>query len=76
MVTNEEKEYLCEKQEQVRKSCLERGNPCPNYSHQVGRCLLGYVDPKRIGDGVQAAKQGILNPCPWTEKGRKVIGKL
>lgn len=61
----------------MRKSCLQRNSPCPHYSHSLQRCLLGYVHPRgRLGEAVSAAKQGLLYPCPHTERGQKVIEKL
>ena len=56
----------------LRKGC----KGCPQYSHKVNRCLLGYVNPKTIKDGVSAARIGLLRPCPYTEKGHKVIERV
>ncbi len=59
----------------MRKSCLEKGNECPFYSRALMRCKKGYVDPKRINDGVKAYRQGLMNPCPETHRGQRVIEK-
>ena len=59
-----------------RKSCLQKGIPCPSYSRSLGRCKRGYVNPSTIKDGVSAARSGLLKPCPYTVKGRKVLDKL
>lgn len=48
---------------------------CPRYSRGLLRCLDGYVNPKTIKDGVKGYKMGLLKPCPYTEKGQKVIDK-
>lgn len=61
--------------QQSRKSCLSPDR-CPNYDTRVNRCAQGYTDPKRIGEGASAAKMGLLMPCPYTERGQKVIAKL
>ena len=59
-----------------RKSCLQKDRPCSSYSRSLGRCRRGYVNPATIKDGVTAARSGLLRPCPYTIKGRKVIDKL
>jgi len=59
-----------------RKSCLQKDRPCASYSRSLGRCKRGYVNPSNIKDGVTAAKSGLLRPCPYTTKGRKVLDKL
>jgi len=58
----------------MRKSC-KSPTTCPWWDNAVNRCLQGYVDPKRIKDGAKAAALGFLNPCPYTERGQKVITK-
>ena len=59
-----------------RKSCLQKDMPCSSYSRSLGRCKRGYVNPATIKDGVSAARSGLLRPCPFTTKGRKVLDKL
>lgn len=61
--------------QQTRKSCLSP-DKCPYYSRSITRCLAGYVDPKRIGEGTKAARTGFLAPCPYTERGQKVLQRL
>jgi len=46
---------------------------CTFYSKNLSRCVRGYVNPKTIKDGLQGMKMGMLKPCPYTEKGQKVI---
>ena len=62
--------------DELRKSCLQKDRPCLSYSRSLGRCKRGYVNPATIRDGVSAAKSGLLKPCPYTVKGRKVLDKL
>ena len=59
-----------------RKSCLQKDRPCSSYSRSLGRCKKGYVNPATIKDGLSAAKSGLLKPCPYTIKGRKVLDNL
>ncbi len=46
---------------------------CSLYSKALSRCTRGYVNPKTIRDGLQGMRMGMLKPCPFTEKGQKVI---
>ena len=59
-----------------RKSCLQKDRPCPSYSRSLGRCKRGFVNPATIKDGLAATRSGLLRPCPYTVKGRKVLDKL
>ncbi len=59
----------------MRKSC-KSPDKCPCWSDSLNRCVQGYTDPKRIGQGVNAAAMGLLRPCPWTERGKKVLERL
>jgi len=49
---------------------------CSLYSKAVSRCSRGYVNPKTIKDGLQGARIGLLKPCPYTDKGKKVLERL
>ena len=62
----------------MRTSCrkTKHQEKCPHYSHSLQRCKLGYVNPKNITDSVRAVMMGLLKPCPYTEKGVKVIEKV
>ena len=59
-----------------RKSCLQKDRPCSSYSRSLGRCKRVFVNPATIKDGVSGARNGLLSPCPYTTKGRKVLDKL
>jgi hypothetical protein len=56
----------------LRKGCLGK-NPCRHYSRSLGRCKLGYVNPKTIKGALWAVQCGLLKPCPFTVRGDKVI---
>ncbi len=60
----------------LRTSCrkTKHGPKCQNYSYELLRCKLGYVNPTgSIKQALSAAQQGLLNPCPMTQKGAALI---
>lgn len=48
---------------------------CSRYSRSLLRCLDGFVNPKTIKEPAKAAAAGLMEPCPYTEKGRRVREK-
>jgi hypothetical protein len=62
-------------EDSLRKGCLGK-DPCRHYSRQLGRCKLGYVNPKTIKGALWAAEHGLLKPCPRTVKGVAVIRRI
>ncbi len=60
----------------LRTSCrkTKHGPKCPNYSYDLLRCKLGYVNPSgSIKQALGAVEQGLLKPCPLTQKGAVLI---